>query len=503
MKIYFYILLALLLLIEGCGSSRTASYNYVQKQLHNSQIEFHNSLRIDEYINAFPQDWLVVPDDKEVTMRIDRLSRHVPNVGDNTTVQIAIKTRKPTDKERGEPLALSFVIDVSGSMDGEYLSDTKMALINSIKELNKGDIVSITTFNSTSETIASSISIDKASRKKLVKLVNDIEAGGGTNIETGLIAGYSEMSTFPAGITKRMLLLTDGRSQIDNKTPQQIALKAKVEYMEGARISTIGLGLGVNQDLLRKIAVEGNGHYYFADTSKTLTTILRDDLKSTIIPVAKDTKITLSLGAGYQLINLYGNPKSDNSKSTDLELGELNIDDWRIIIAELKRVSKRDATISVKGSYHSITQGKNKLLHTQNSSDSKTADINRNVLRNSVLFANASALVTASQLNLERKHDEALNILDLQINNNKVLYSITNSTIALSEIETLSKTRNLISENATSYAGRPSEWSDPVDTKSTHSGETKGLIIGGLKLASNVLPGLWSTVAMVLISTIE
>ncbi len=506
MKFKYITLLFVLLTLAGCGGSKVASYHYVQEQLAHNQVNFHHSLKIDEYINAFHQDWLTIPPNDELVLRIDSLSKDIPKVGENTIVQIAVKTRKPSDKEKADPVALSFVIDVSGSMDGEYIDDTKTALINSIQELNNGDIISLVTFNNESEVIASNVTINKTSRKELVQKVKEIEAGGGTNIESGLVEGYREMSKFSTKITKRLLMLTDGQSTVDNQTPQQLARKAKVEYMEGARISTIGLGIGVNESLLRNIANQGKGHYYFADTSKTLTRILREDLKSTVVPVAKNLKLDLELGSGYELINIYGSDSKNNlpTKHLSLGLGELNVDDWRIIIVELKRVSDGDTSISVSGTYFSISQKSSQNIVATTSSITNNREVDKYVLRNSILFANASALIEASKLSHENRQSEAVRILNLQINNNRVLASIDDSSMLKNELDTLIKTRDIISGGSTTQIS----YNPPVTTSSVSSNieqpsTTKSLVVSGLKLAADVLPGLWSTVAKVLVVAIE
>ncbi len=66
------------------------------------------------------------------------------------------------------------------------------------------------------------------------------------------------------------------------------------------------LGHYVDQKILRKIAEAGNGHFYFAENSKVLTKYLREDLKITVIPVARDISLNLELKKGYVFENIYG-----------------------------------------------------------------------------------------------------------------------------------------------------------------------------------------------------
>lgn len=500
MNIKCSLMLLFSFVLSSCAS-KTASYYYAQKQLQNNDVSFNRTLRVDEYLNAFPQDWLIVPNKSEIILRIDPLTQKIPATGENSIFQLAVKTRKLTQEEAREPMAISFVVDVSGSMAGEKINDTKAALQNSIQELKEGDIVSFVTFNNESKVVASAVTITANSRQELLSHVKSINADGGTNIESGLVSGYREMAKFPEDISKRLLMLTDGQSTVDALTPDQIASKAAVQYIEGARISTIGLGYDVDESLLRKIAHEGQGNYYFADTSKTLTKILREDLQTTIVPIAKDVKLKVTLGDTYDLVNIHGVDFSNPPSSTeiDLNLGELNANDWRIVILEVKRVADNDTVISATGSYYSLSKQSQITLSQTTDSVSSEETLNKYVLRNSVLYANARSLIEASRLYEEKNSAAALHILDLQLNNNEVLASIDDSEMLQNERKTLQKTRDIIA--ASSLEARSAVGKN--DHQDNQGGMTKNIVVAGLKLVADVLPGLWSTLANVLVLAVE
>jgi hypothetical protein len=40
---------AVLLLLLGCSSAKTASYHYTQKQIEKGDLDFESRLRVDEY----------------------------------------------------------------------------------------------------------------------------------------------------------------------------------------------------------------------------------------------------------------------------------------------------------------------------------------------------------------------------------------------------------------------------------------------------------------------
>ncbi len=505
-------------LVAGCAS-QTASYHYAQKQIEQGDLGFHRSIRIDEYLNAFPQDWFKLGVDQEIALRIDPLTTRTIQPSETALYQVAVKTRMPSAQELRTPLALSFVIDVSGSMDDDNkIVHTREALRNSLLELKDGDVVSLVIFNNEARVVASNVILSSASRAILVAQVEALRAGGGTNIEAGLVVGYKEMAKFPAGNVKRLILLTDGQSNVGTLTPDQIAKEAAVRRIEGARISTIGLGIDVNEALLRRIAEAGQGHYYFAENARTLTKILRDGLQTTVTPVAKDVTLEIEPGEQFVIERIHGgDPENRTGKrSARIALGELNVNDWRILVVELKRAGSAGSPdiIHVAGQYASPGEaGAAGATHPIPQAQPDAADraagaekrINPFVLRNAVLYGNARALIEAGRLSEQKRYDEALRIVDLQINNNDVLAALDNSEMVRKERDNLSKVRTVIAARLERGADRTSavvpQTSTPVARGNSNG--LRSLVAAGLKASAVALPGLWTTIAAVLAAVIE
>jgi Ca-activated chloride channel family protein len=530
-------LMLAVLAVVGC-SSANSSYYYAQMLANRDNLDFQDSLKADEYLNAFDQDWLAVPEGEDVVLRVDALADTVPAVGENALYQVAVKTRRPTAEELRQPMALSLVMDVSGSMTGEKMSDLKTALKNAILELRDGDKVSLVTFNSEANVLASALMISAEVRAQLVASVDSIVAGGGTNIEAGLIAGYQEMSKLTDVPTRRLLLLTDGVSSVAAVSPELIAQRANVGFIEGARISTIGLGADVDQEVLRYIAAQGNGHYYFANNSKTLTSILREGLATTVIPVASGIQLTLQLGAGYELVRLYGGQHDDDreaseavtantetassSTSKQVSLGELNAHDWRVLIAEVRRISlgdsyaksshaetPKDVVLNVSGEYQPVAGGNVIALHpsAESALASEAESINRNVLRNATLYANAQALIEVGTLAREERYDDALRVIDLQINNNRILETYDTSEMVANERETLETVRQTVVLRKDFSEGKKAPVTGYIDAEAESKAQRRAplppsnlrnLVLGGLDLVSGTPSGTWATLANIL-----
>lgn len=157
------------------------------------------------------------------------------------------------------------VLDVSGSMSGEPMEETKKASSNFISTILKEDAsIGIVTYDDSAE-MRSDFSIDETNLKTVA---NDIESGGGTNIESGL-AKANEMLETSNAKKKIIVLMSDGEPN-DGKVGEELISYADSIKDKGTYIYTLGFfenmsgGKSDAQVLMEKIASEGC-HYEVAN----------------------------------------------------------------------------------------------------------------------------------------------------------------------------------------------------------------------------------------------
>lgn len=485
---------ALLVLLASCASSKRASYYSTQKSIEDGDFSFADSLRVDEYLNAFEQPKVASPVNKDVNLDVQYFYGNQPTGQNTTLTQIAIRTRKPSKAEEARPVALSIVLDISGSMSDGKLEDAKKALIESIRELKSGTTLSIVLFNHEAEVLVPPTIINQESKATIIQKMQKVQSEGGTNIEAGLVLGYKQMASFNKEAVARLFLITDGVSNVGVTEPKKIAEHAKVNYLEGARISTVGIGQGVDEKVLRKIADKGQGHYYFADKASTLTMFLREDLKSTLIPVLTAATVTIQAQQGFKIKTIYGfedKVKADNE--VVIPLSEMNVDDWRILITEVEGPEtsvKSTAPLKVTLNYTSTTQDQTitaspKIAwHTMAKSD-----INPTVARNSVLLSNALALKKIAKLQSEGKKAEALDLTNLQLTNIKLANAYDESAMYANEEATFMKVKSSLEKN------QSAETAQPVTKGPDYpNSQRNNLIRDSLDLVKRVVPGPWSLI---------
>jgi len=95
--------------------------------------------------------------------------------------------------------------------------------------------------------------------------INTMEAGGGTNVCTGIEAGFAQLDSVKAA-NKVMVVMTDGQDEAGSST----ITAAQNAANAGITIYTIGFGEDVNEDLLKQLAEIGGGEYRYANTDSIM-----------------------------------------------------------------------------------------------------------------------------------------------------------------------------------------------------------------------------------------
>lgn len=143
-----------------------------------------------------------------------------------------------------------FIIDVSGSMMGEKLDETKRAVIECLKQLDVGDKFNIIPFESEFEAMnVKSIEYNEENMKKAIRYINKLEPLGGTEILDPIKFALYEKNT-----DKILLLFTDG--QVGNEDE---IIKFVENNVNRSRIFPFGIDTNVNSSFIKQLAKVGNG----------------------------------------------------------------------------------------------------------------------------------------------------------------------------------------------------------------------------------------------------
>ena len=143
-----------------------------------------------------------------------------------------------------------FIIDVSGSMMGVKLDETKRAVIECLKQLDVGDKFNIIPFESEFEAMnIKSIEYNEENMKKAIRYINKLQPLGGTEILNPI-----KFALYEKDKDKIVLLFTDG--QVGNEDE---IIKFVENNVNRSRIFPFGIDTNVNSAFIKQLAKVGNG----------------------------------------------------------------------------------------------------------------------------------------------------------------------------------------------------------------------------------------------------
>src|SRR5690606_17839869 len=145
--------------------------------------------------------------------------------------------------------------DRSGSMRGKRLDNAIEAARTMVRRLRDGDVVSVITYDTATQTLVPATTIDSTSRQEVVSRIGDITLGGDTCISCGIDEAMSALRGRD-GMVKRVLLLSDGEATAGVRDVEGFRrLAARAREMDCA-ITSIGVDVDYNERIMSALALE-------------------------------------------------------------------------------------------------------------------------------------------------------------------------------------------------------------------------------------------------------
>ncbi len=335
MKKLPFILISFLLLLscteilaqEGYSSG---SVSQQRRQARTNQIPTTKEVVVEEYMNFHRHNIPRPSGNKNVNLDMrwgnDQHQASFPQA----LLQIGITTALLETNKNIAPLNIALVMDCSGSMaDGNRIPKVRQALTTLIRQLRPQDVVSLIGFHDDATVFFPAQMIE--SKNAIMGTIEQIRPIGSTNINAGLQAGYVEVmknmdKKDKKNYTHRVLLLTDGMANVGVTDPQEIAKNSKKYNEKGISLSVIGVGDGVQTDMLRTLAEAGRGQVHFVGDNEDLEKVFVSELQSLLSPVAKDASISINYNTKkLKLSEFFGYSKAKISEGNiTLPLDDMN-----------------------------------------------------------------------------------------------------------------------------------------------------------------------------------
>ena len=304
----------------------TASYSVARRYVMDGNLPPADSVRVEEFVNYFDAGY---PSPSDIAFGIYADGAPSPFQRDGSyIVRFGIQGYQVSEEDR-KPASLTFVIDISGSMELENrLGLVKQSLQLLVERLRPSDTVAIVVYGSDAYVVLNPTSGED--RNRILEAIYSLHTEGATNAEAGLRLGYSlAYQAFRPGAINRVILCSDGVANVGATGPDAILEEIRGYTETGITLTTVGFGMGnFNDVLMEQLADKGDGNYAYVDTLDEARRLFVDNLTSTLQVIAKDAKVQVDFNkevvSRYRLIGYENRAVADQDFRNDtVDAGEI------------------------------------------------------------------------------------------------------------------------------------------------------------------------------------
>jgi Ca-activated chloride channel family protein len=195
----------------------------------------------------------------------------------------------PAGRVPSLPRDVTFVVDVSGSMQGTKLEQAKAAGRTLLGSLSRNDRFRLISFSTDVEEFRSEwTAVTDENVRSATRWVNDLRAVGSTNIEGALDRALDGANH--RGRLGLVLFLTDGAATVGERNPERLAELAN-RRLGGRRVFTFGVGADVQAAMLERIALEGHGTAHFVQPNEDVEHAVGVVAQRLTAPIATNVRL--------------------------------------------------------------------------------------------------------------------------------------------------------------------------------------------------------------------
>jgi Ca-activated chloride channel family protein len=296
----------------------TAAYSNVRRYLNQGQLPPRDALFLAELINYFPYSYPEPTGDDPVSISLDLAP--CPWKAEHKLARIGVKARSLSGEEMPRR-NLVFLIDVSGSMQGETrLPLVKRALELLVHRLGAEDRVSIVTY--AGDAGLRLVPTPGDNKERILSVVRSLSAGGSTNGAGGIQLAYeTARRSFIGGGANRVILCTDGDFNVGTTSESELQQLVERERVSGVFLTVLGFGMGnLKNQTLETLANQGNGHYAYIDSIEEARKVFVEQ-GGALVCVAKDVKFQVEFNpatvGAYRLLGYENRILKDEDYKND------------------------------------------------------------------------------------------------------------------------------------------------------------------------------------------
>lgn len=252
-----------------------------------------------------------------------------------TYLKISLTGFTLANAQHRAPVNLALVLDKSGSMSGEKIQQAQAAAIKALDWVNANDIVAVIAYDSGVRVLVPATKV--TDKTLLISAINQLRADGNTALFAGVNTGAQEIRKFlQRNQVNRIILLSDGQANVGPSSVSELADLGHTLSKEGLSITTIGLGLGYNEDLMSQLASRSDGNHAFVERATDLTTIFSREFGDVLSVVAQEVMIRIQCAEGIRPIKMLNRDAEIQGQTITASLNQLYSQQEKYLLLEVE-----------------------------------------------------------------------------------------------------------------------------------------------------------------------
>lgn len=246
--------------------------------------------------------------------------------------RLRIATRAP-ELTRSGAVNVVLVLDTSGSMEGQPITDARAAALAMIDTLADGDHLAVVAFGSRVEVLLPATELDSGNRLTARKSIEAMKAEGTTDLAGGLRKGLEQAQKYldPHGVN-RIVLVGDGVPN-DESPIRQLASGAADQAIP---ITVLGLGPDYNETLMGAVAQLSGGQFHYVRESAEVATFFKSEVLRLKQVYARNAGVDVQPGPGVRIESVVGQPTTmAGNGSVHIALGDISRTDTRDLVVRV------------------------------------------------------------------------------------------------------------------------------------------------------------------------
>ncbi len=229
---------------------------------------------------------------------------------------LLVSERVPTD--------LVVVLDRSGSMNGSKMEHARAAIRELLGRLGPEDRFSLIGYADSARIEIPLAPATAQARAAWLRSVNALQPRGATNLSAGLELGLGRIDERrDRARVARVILISDGLANRGDASVRGLTALAAGAARGEYTLSSVGVGLDFNEEVMTAIADAGTGNYYYLESAEDLSRVFAAEFDAARSTVASALELRIEPAAGVRVIEAAGYPLEATPRGVVLRPGSL------------------------------------------------------------------------------------------------------------------------------------------------------------------------------------